>query len=105
MGEIKVGDIVGRKSHCCDLFFKVTDIYHEDSGKHIAVLKGIDHRLIVTCPMEDLMKINYELVQKYWEKVFLSHVEKAHQIIQHNQNLHQTRKNKALKCSDDGCES
>lgn len=49
--EIKVGNIVVRKSYGRDILFRVIFIEHEEK---IAILKGIDWRLIADSPLEDL---------------------------------------------------
>lgn len=41
MEEIKKGDIVGRKSHHCDILFSVERIIRSTNGMQIAILKGI----------------------------------------------------------------
>ncbi|BAF58264.1 MAG: sporulation peptidase YabG [Pelotomaculum sp.] len=58
MGEIRKGDIVGRKSYNCDIFFKVKDFYSNAEGKVFVVLKGIHMRLCADAPLDDLVRID-----------------------------------------------
>lgn len=60
MDKIKVGDLVGRKSYNLDIVFKVIEIYPSAIGEEIAVLKGINYRLLADAPLKDLIKPNKE---------------------------------------------
>ncbi len=53
MGDIKIGDIVARKSYGSDVFFKVVDIV-ERNGEKIITLKGISYRIEADAPESDL---------------------------------------------------
>lgn len=57
MKEIKPGDVVGRKSYNCDVFFKVIDLFINDSGRNCARLKGLHLRLWASAPEDDLVRI------------------------------------------------
>ncbi len=57
MGEIKIGDVVGRKSYKKDIFFKVMDLCKDNNEKKYCLLKGIHYRLYANAPLEDLIKI------------------------------------------------
>ncbi len=57
MGEIKIGDVVGRKSYNKDIFFKVIDLSKGNNEKKYCLLKGIHYRLYANAPLEDLVKI------------------------------------------------
>lgn len=56
MADIKIGDIVVRKSYGGDVYFKIIDILNRDGQEALAILKGIDHRLIADAPASDLEK-------------------------------------------------
>ncbi|MCS0542532.1 sporulation peptidase YabG [Fredinandcohnia onubensis] len=58
--EIKVGDIVARKSYQFDLLFKVTEITHDQT----VYLYGEDVRLIADAPYEDLVLVDENERQK-----------------------------------------
>ncbi|MEH7108281.1 sporulation peptidase YabG [Bacillus sp. JJ1764] len=62
--EIKVNDIVSRRSHNCDLLFRVIDLQHTN-GQHIAILYGEDFRLIADAPYGDLVKVNQSEILKH----------------------------------------
>ncbi|MFA4886119.1 MAG: sporulation peptidase YabG [Desulfotomaculaceae bacterium] len=57
MREIKIGDVVGRKSYNKDIFFKVIDLCKDNCEKKYCLLKGIHYRLYANAPLEDLIKI------------------------------------------------
>ncbi len=58
--EIKVGDIVARKSYHFDLLFKVTEITHDQT----VYLYGEDVRLIADAPYDDLVLVDENERQK-----------------------------------------
>lgn len=58
--EIKVGDIVARKSYQFDLLFKVTEITHDQT----VYLFGEDVRLIADAPYDDLVLVDENERQK-----------------------------------------
>jgi len=51
--NIKIGDIVTRKSYGGDIYFKVDNIVG-DQGREYAVLRGIVYRLCADAPLNDL---------------------------------------------------
>lgn len=55
--DIKLMEMVGRRSYHCDILFRVIDI-RETNGRKMAVLYGEDFRLIADAPYEDLVIIN-----------------------------------------------
>lgn len=54
MAELKLGDIVARKSYGSDILFKVVDI-RKDGDKQTVVLKGIYYRLEADALVSDLV--------------------------------------------------
>jgi spore coat assembly protein len=66
--DVKLMDIVARRSYNCDILFRVTDI-KDANGRKIAILYGEDIRLIADAPCEDLVTINQnersKLTQEY----------------------------------------
>jgi len=50
---MEIGDIVGRKSYNCDIYFKIT----ADLGGGSYALTGINYRLAVTASLRDLLPI------------------------------------------------
>jgi len=66
---IKPGDIVGRNSYGCDIYFKVEEIYEKEDKRKWAFLKGLDLRLCADAPLEDLKKVDKSEVSAYWTKV------------------------------------
>jgi spore coat assembly protein len=55
VAEVKVGDIVGRKSYDCDILFRVAEIKKEPEG-NIITLKGISYRIEADAPENDLIQ-------------------------------------------------
>lgn len=54
MGDLKIGDIVARKSYSMDILFKVVNIIGE-GDKRTVILKGLDYRLQADAPESDLI--------------------------------------------------
>ncbi len=54
MAGIQPGDIVTRKSYSNDIVFRIKAVYENKEGKIIAVLKGVDVRLMADAFLEDL---------------------------------------------------
>lgn len=65
MSDLKVGDIVTRKSYGGDILFKVVCINQNDNDK-IVTLRGVEHRLEADAPESDLevQPIQSEKVEK-----------------------------------------
>ncbi|NLZ37991.1 MAG: sporulation peptidase YabG [Firmicutes bacterium] len=57
-----VGEIVGRKSYGMDILFKIVEI---DKKKRIALLKGLDMRLLADAELSDLVYPEPQAIQKY----------------------------------------
>jgi spore coat assemly protein len=64
MVDLKVGDIVARKSYGGDIYFKVTDIREED-GQRIILLRGLSYRIEADAPENDLVVVEDEKVTDY----------------------------------------
>lgn len=60
----KVGDIVARRSHKQDLFFRIEEILSV-GGERTAILKGINLRLVADAPLQDLIGKNPAEVTHY----------------------------------------
>lgn len=69
MVELKLGDIVARKSYEFDIFFKVVDIKNSDKGR-IVTLKGISYRIEADAPESDLVVQPDNKVREYRNKSF-----------------------------------
>lgn len=67
MEQLKIGDIVARRSYGFDIFFKVTDI-KEINGERIVTLKGISYRIEADAPETDLELQPVHKVREYREK-------------------------------------
>lgn len=69
MVDLKVGDIVARKSYGFDIFFKVVDINNIGKEK-VVTLKGISYRIQADAPEEDLIVQSENKVRAYKEMVY-----------------------------------
>ena len=67
MDELKIGDIVARKSYGYDVFFKVVDIA-DIGGENIVTLKGISYRIEADAPASDLEVQLDSKVREYRDK-------------------------------------
>lgn len=63
MSTYKIGDIVVRKSHNQDIYFKVADILHKDSGKPVYLLTGMFYRIMADASEDDLIKMDLAVVR------------------------------------------
>ncbi|NLD45654.1 MAG: hypothetical protein GX660_00450 [Clostridiaceae bacterium] len=64
MVELKLGDVVARKSYGSDILFKVVDI-RKDGDMEIVVLKGICYRLEADAPKSDLIIQSETCINEY----------------------------------------
>ncbi len=80
MDPIKIGDIVGRKSYNCDIFFKVIDIGPRPDGKDWAYIKGLDLRLCADAPVEDLQRIGKTQISNYLRESMIKNAEHMRRI-------------------------
>ncbi|MGE5572056.1 MAG: sporulation peptidase YabG [Bacillota bacterium] len=82
MERIRVGDAVARKSHGSDVVFTVLKILSTPARRLMAVLKGLNARLMADAPVADLVRVRQNdiesareqinrLSREYLEKVFL----------------------------------
>ncbi len=69
METIKQGDIVARRSYQGDIFFKVMEVLFEDRGKAVAILKGLDVRLLADAPLSDLRRVQPKELRSYRENL------------------------------------
>lgn len=82
--KIQVGDIVGRISYESDVLFRVKDVC-EEFGQCIAVLKGVDVRLVADAPFEDLEVKDPEEILNYRHKTIEKNNERMRKIITERQ--------------------
>ncbi len=69
METIKQGDIVARRSYQGDVFFKVIEVLFEDQGQAVAILKGLDVRLLADAPLSDLRRVEPVELRSYRENL------------------------------------
>lgn len=87
MKRIKRGDKVGRISHGEDIIFEVKEFIKKPGNKKIVILKGITERVEVDSPIEDLVLIEEESVNKSLRNLELEFEKK----IKKNENNRETR--------------
>lgn len=56
--QVKIGDVVVRKSYNLDLLFRVIDVISSASGEQIAILHGDEVRLIADADCSDLVLVD-----------------------------------------------
>ncbi len=64
MTQIKVGDIVARKSYGYDLKFKVIGVNKDRSGNSNIIIRGIDYRIEADAPESDLKVVSEDEVER-----------------------------------------
>jgi spore coat assemly protein len=64
MAKLKIGDIVARKSYCCDILFKVVNISPKEK-ENIVTLKGICYRIQADAPESDLILQTQQSASEY----------------------------------------
>ncbi|MGE5592483.1 MAG: sporulation peptidase YabG [Betaproteobacteria bacterium] len=69
MELIKVGDAVSRKSHGSDVIFAVLRILTGPARRSIAVLKGLNARLVADAPLTDLVRVREKDIESAREQV------------------------------------
>lgn len=69
MSNLKIGDIVARKSYGQDIFFKVVDITY-NGKENVATIKGIAYRIEADAPESDLVVQTSEMVERYSQRAF-----------------------------------
>ena len=72
MSELKIGDIVARKSYGGDIHFKITDIANRSDGKKFYELRGLLYRIFADSQEEDLIIQNPKLVQRQMQRSLIS---------------------------------
>jgi spore coat assembly protein len=83
--DVKVGDIVARKSYNCDLLFRVTDVKEKDGEKE-AILYGEDVRLIADAPCSDLVIID-EREQQERKKKEIELIEQSYKLFRQDYHV------------------
>ncbi len=64
MNDLKIGDVVARKSYGADIYFKIVDI-KQVNGEQVITLKGISYRIEADAPESDLVRVNDQKVIEY----------------------------------------
>mgnify|MGYP001015026038 CR=1 FL=1 len=64
MGNLKIGDIVARKSYGGDILFKVVDI-RQSENENIITLKGLNYRIEADAPESDLEVQSEKRIEEY----------------------------------------
>lgn len=66
---INKGDIVVRKSYKKDIVFRVEQILDDQQGKQLALLKGVNMRLVADAPVDDLMLYEKITLEEQLKKI------------------------------------
>lgn len=78
------GDLVTRKSYDHDIVFVIRDIF---PGRRVAVLKGVDVRLLADAPLDDLEKVSPEALAERQQQLQILEEESLRLIRQDRQWL------------------
>jgi spore coat assembly protein len=87
--DIKLMDIVGRRSYNCDILFRIIDV-RKVNDKKFAVLYGEDFRLVADAPYEDLVVIDYKQRVKL-EKEYRTLEEQSYRLFKQDVELIKNR--------------
>lgn len=99
MGNIKKGDIVGRKSYNKDILFVVERIIKSSTGSGIAILRGLNIRIQADSDLEDLELMDKEAIEasnQRIEKRFAQTLKKSMEMINGVEEKWLTRSNKII---------
>ncbi len=72
MDDLKVGDIVARKSYGGDVFFRIENIVKRNDGKKVYSLRGLLYRIEADSSEDDLIMQDVNKVQKDIQRSVLS---------------------------------
>jgi spore coat assembly protein len=68
--QVKVGDLVARKSHGGDVYFKVVKILYDRGNEPVFILKGVMHRLVADADLSDLVALESDKVDASRQRFF-----------------------------------
>jgi len=83
----KLGDIVARRSHSQDIFFRIVKTYTDINGERYALLKGLNLRLIADAPFADLVQKNPAEVAHYQREDSRVLYQKLHVVLNQRKDL------------------
>lgn len=86
MSNVKIGDIVARRSYNSDLLFRIIDTKEDVNGEKIAILFGEDVRLIADAPFLDLAIID-ESEQQKRKQIEQEKIEKSYKLFRQDHYL------------------
>jgi spore coat assembly protein len=75
------GDIVARFSHRQDVFFRIVGIQNNYKGERIALLKGLNFRLLADAPLDDLVDKDSVEIAYYELKDSQAIYQKLHKVV------------------------
>lgn len=78
--SLKPGDIVVRKSYGGDIFFKIKEISSLEQGGKEAILVGMEVRLLVDAPLEDLEKQDANSILQYRHEAIMTRATSLRQV-------------------------
>lgn len=73
MGNLKIGDIVARKSYGFDMLFRITDICSpREGGEDVVTMKGICCRIAADAPVSDLVLQPKQAIMEYRKNSYMA---------------------------------
>lgn len=65
MNNLRIGDVVARKSYNYDVLFRVKDIIENSNNKRTIVLKGVNLRIVADSPESDIEKVTSKKIDEF----------------------------------------
>ncbi|MDK2917776.1 MAG: spore coat assemly protein [Candidatus Petromonas sp.] len=90
MSNLKIGDIVARKSYNHDILFKVTDIVDGQDQDRTIALKGVNMRIVADSPESDIEKMPSKKIEQF-NKNFNKKINKIIKNILRERRVYQTK--------------
>ncbi len=81
MQMFQAGDIVARASYKQDVFFRIVGIQNNSKGESIALLKGLNLRLLADAPLDDLVNKDSIEIAHYERKDSQSIYQKLRKVV------------------------
>lgn len=82
----QLGDIVARSSYRQDVFFRIVGIQNNLRGERIALLKGLNFRLLADSPLDDLVDKDSNEIAHYERKDFQAIYQKLRKVVNQRKN-------------------
>ncbi|TCO78722.1 sporulation peptidase YabG [Marinisporobacter balticus] len=96
MMNLRIGDLVARRSYGFDILFKIIDMIETFHKEKIVILKGVDLRIIADSPEKDLYRISLKKIDSF-TRSFEKKIEKTIDKIMKKRNEKDEKKDYFIK--------